>query len=57
MSVSLPPDKLADIKQLALSLLQTQPVTVHQVISFLGKANCFCQWPLSTVEIVSCHLE
>ena len=34
MSVSLPPDKLADIQQLALSLLQTQPVTVHQVMSF-----------------------
>ena len=41
MSVSLHPDKLADIQQLALSLLQTQPVTVHQVMSFLGKAN-FC---------------
>ena len=41
MSASLPPDKLADIQQLALSLLQTQPVTVHQVMSFLGKAN-FC---------------
>ena len=39
MSVSLPPDKLADIQQLALSLLQTQPVTVHQVMSFLGKAS------------------
>ena len=41
MSVSLPPDKLADIWQLALSLLQSQHVTVHQVMSFLGKAN-FC---------------
>ena len=41
MSVSLPPDKLADIQQLALSLLQTPHVTVHQVMSFLGKAN-FC---------------
>ena len=41
MSVSLPPDKLADIQQLAASLLQTHPVTVHWVISFLGKAN-FC---------------
>ena len=39
MSVSLPPDKLADIQQLALSLLQTQHVTVHRVMSFLGKAN------------------
>ena len=41
MSVSLPPDKLADIQQLALSLLQTPHVTVCRVISFLGKAN-FC---------------
>ena len=41
MSVSLPPDKLADIQQLALSLLQTLHVTVHKVMSFLGKAN-FC---------------
>ena len=39
MSLSLPPDKLADIQQLALSLLQTQPVTVCLVMSFLGKAN------------------
>ena len=37
----LPPDKLADIQQLALSLLQTTHVTVHRVMSFLGKAN-FC---------------
>ena len=41
MSVSLPPDKLADIWQLALSLLQNQHVTVHQVMSSLGKLN-FC---------------
>ena len=41
MSVSLPPDKLADIQQLALSLLQNQYVTVCRVMSFLGKAN-FC---------------
>ena len=39
MSVFLPPDKLADIQQLVLFLLQTQSVTVHQVLSFLGKAN------------------
>ena len=31
MSVSLPPDKLADIQQLALSLLQTPHVTVRKV--------------------------
>ena len=41
MLVSLPPDKLADIQQLALSLLCTPHVTVHKVMSFLGKAN-FC---------------
>ena len=41
MWVSLPPDKLADIQQLALSLLQTSHVTVCKVMSFLGKAN-FC---------------
>ena len=41
MSVYLPPDKLAEIQQFVLSLLQTQPVIVHQVMSFLGKAN-FC---------------
>ena len=39
MLVSLPPDKLADIQQLALSLLQTAHVTVCKVMSFLGKAN------------------
>ena len=41
MSVFLPPDKLADIQQLALSLLQTPDVTVCRVMSFLGEAN-FC---------------
>ena len=41
MSVSLPPDKLADIQQLALSLLWTPHVTVCKVMFFLGKAN-FC---------------
>ena len=41
MLVSLPLDKLAEIQQLALALLQTLHVTVHKVMSFLGKAN-FC---------------
>ena len=41
MLVSLPPDKLADIQQLALSLLHTPHVTVCKVMSFLGKANFF----------------
>ena len=40
-SVSLPSGNLADIWQLALSLLQTPHVTAHQVMSFLGKAS-FC---------------
>ena len=35
MLVSLSPDKLADIQQLALSLLQTPHVTVCRVMSFL----------------------
>ena len=39
MLVSLPPDKLAEIQQLALALLWTPHVTVHKVMSFLGKAN------------------
>ena len=39
MSVSLLPDKLADIQWLALSKLRAQHVTVHMVMSFLGKAN------------------
>ena len=41
MLVSLPPYKLPDIQQLALSFLHTPHVTVHKVMSFLGKAN-FC---------------
>ena len=41
MLVSLPPDKLADIQQLCLSLLHIPHVTVHKVMSFLGKAT-FC---------------
>ena len=41
MSVSLPPDKLADIQQLAFSLFENKHVTVCWVMSFLGKVN-FC---------------
>ena len=41
MSVYLPPNKLADIQQLALSMLKTQPVTIHQIVAFFAKAS-FC---------------
>ena len=41
MSISLPSDKLLEIQHLVHSLLQKQPVTVHWIISFLGKTN-FC---------------
>ena len=54
MSESLPPDKLADIQQLALSLLQTTHVTVHKVMSFLGKAN-FCTNGHSQLHYL-CHV-
>ena len=54
MSVSLPPDKLADIQQLALSLLCTPHVTVHKVMSFLGKAN-FCTNGHSQLQHL-CHV-
>ena len=56
-SVSLPPDKLVDIQQLALSLLQTQPVMVCSVMSFLGKSN-FCDNGHSQLwSIVSCGIQ
>ena len=45
MAVSLPPDKLANVQQLALSLLQAHHVMVCQVKSFLGKAKFFPGWP------------
>ena len=54
MLVSLPPDKLAYIQQLSLSLLQTQPVTVHQMMSFLGKAY-FCANGHSQLQRL-CHV-
>ena len=41
MSVSLPPDKLADIQQFVLSLLWTLPLGVCHIMFFLGKAS-FC---------------
>ena len=57
MSVSLPPDKLADIHQLALSLLQTPHVTVHGVMSFLGKANFCTNGHSQTAMLMPCHSE
>ena len=56
MSVSLPPDKLADIQHLALSLLQTPHVTVHRVMSFLGKAN-FCTNGHSQLQHLCCVIQ
>ena len=41
ISVSVPSDELLEIHLLAHSLLQRQPVTVHNVMSFLGKMT-FC---------------
>ena len=56
MSVSLPPDRLADIQWLALSLLHTQHVTVHMVMSFLGKAN-FCSNGHSQLWYLCCVIQ
>ena len=53
MSVSFPPDKLADIQQLALSLLETTHVTV---MSFLGKAN-FCTNGHSQLHCLCCVIQ
>ena len=39
MFISLPSDKLIETQQLAHALLQRQPVTVHQVMSLLGKTT------------------
>ena len=56
MLVSLPPDKLADIQQLALSLLCTPHVTVCKVMSFLGKAN-FCTNGHSRLQHLCCVIQ
>ena len=45
MSVSLPPDKLADIQH-----------SLSSHVLFM-QGHFLCQWPLPTVEIVLCHLE
>ena len=39
--VSCPPDKLAYIQQLALSLLYTEHIMLYQVMSFSGKVNFY----------------
>ena len=52
----LPPDKLADIQQLSLSLLQNQHVTVHRVMSFLGKAT-FCTNGCSQPQRLCCVIQ
>ena len=54
MLESLPLDKLAEIQQLALALLQTPHVTVRKVMSFLGKAN-FCPNGHSQLQCL-CHV-
>ena len=56
MLVSLPPNKLADIQQLALSLLRTPHVTVHKVTSFLDEAN-FCTNGHSQLQCLCCVIQ
>ena len=56
MSVSLPPDKLANIQWLALSLLWTQYVTVCRVMYCLGKAN-FCTNGHSQLQYLCCVIQ
>ena len=56
MLVSLTLDKLAEIQQLALALLRTPHVTVHKVISFLGKAN-FCTNGHSQLRHLCCVIQ
>ena len=57
MSISLPPDKLAHIHQLCLSLLQTQSVKSPSGDVLFRQGQFLCQWPLPSVDIVSCHSE
>ena len=52
MSISLLSDRLLEIQHLSHSLLPRQPVTVHQVIFFLGKTT-FCV----SLPVVLCHSE
>ena len=48
MCLSLKSDRLDEIQQLVHSLLQTQSVTVGQVMSFPELGQFLCQWPLMT---------
>ena len=65
--MSLTSDKLLEIQQLAQSLLQKQPVTVHLIMTVLGKTTfCenghaqICQWccviwnDMFTVNVYHC---
>ena len=54
--VSLPTDKLLEIQQLTLSLLQMQPVTVCLVMSFSGKANFYASRHAQLWQL-SCEIE
>ena len=57
MSVSLPPDKLAEFQQLALLLLQTPCVTVHRVMPFSWVRPNFYHWPFPFATLMLCHSE
>ena len=57
MSVCLPSDKHLEIEQLAYSLLQTQPVTVHHIMSCFGQDQLLYQQTCTTLPIVSYHSE
>ena len=55
MSVSLPPDKLADIQQLALSAEPTCDSPLGH--DHFREGLFLYQWPLPTADIVSYHSE
>ena len=55
MSLSLPSDKFLKIQQLAHSLLQKQPATVHQAMSFLRQGQFLCQQTCTTSSILFCN--
>ena len=55
--LSLPSGKLLAIWQLGSALLQRQPITVCQVMSFLRQYHLLCQWSCITLLVVPCHSE